>query len=58
VGEGRLAPLGSGLGLTLNTGTGADMTNVQPTSSLGPLNINGQAGNDTVNLGSAGSVQI
>lgn len=44
---------------TLNTGTGADTTNVQSTSSLGPgpLNINGQSGNDAVNLGSGGSVQ-
>jgi hypothetical protein len=53
----------AGLGLataastaTLNTGSGADTTTVQPTSNLGPLNINGQTGADTVNLGTPGSL--
>jgi hypothetical protein len=51
-----LTATGSGTA-TLNTGIGADTTNVGPSSPIGVLNINGQAGADSVNLGSAGSVQ-
>jgi hypothetical protein len=49
--------MGAAGSVTLNTGTGADTTNVRATPSTGPLNINGQAGNDMVSLGNAGSVQ-
>ncbi len=40
---------------TLNSGTGADRVTVQATD--GPLDINGQRGADTVNIGNAGNAQ-
>ena len=40
----------------LDTGTGNDTTYVQATNANGPLQINGQAGEDTVNIGFLGSV--
>jgi hypothetical protein len=48
--------------VTLNTGTGTDTTNVQPSSPMGVLNINGQAGADAISLSSvqalAGAVNV
>jgi Ca2+-binding RTX toxin-like protein len=42
---------GSGTSTTLNSGTGGDTVNVRATT--GPLNIEGNAGSDAVNIGSA-----
>jgi hypothetical protein len=41
--------------MTLNTGSGADVVNVETTS--GSLSVNGENGMDTVNIGSARSTQ-
>jgi hypothetical protein len=41
---------------TLNTGVGDDSTFVEATNAIGPLTINGQAGQDTVSISFFGSV--